>query len=102
MEFSQHWTYLLRIISVLTIVSSFSAHAVTWRDNFDDLSQWQGGNHLAQDGVLTVFINLLKPTHGLNEPIPTAQGARKAVECFPESSRDSCPVYHQGEPQRSN
>ncbi|WP_087463743.1 hypothetical protein [Oleiphilus messinensis] len=26
----------------------------------------------------TVFINLLKPTQGLNEPIPTAQGARKA------------------------
>ena len=50
----------------------------------------------------TVFINLLKPTHGLNEPTPTAQGARKAVERFPESSRDSCPVYHQGEPRRSN
>ena len=28
--------------------------------------------------TLTVFINLLKPTQGLNEPIPTAQGARKA------------------------
>ena len=26
----------------------------------------------------TVFINLLKPTQDLNEPIPTAQGARKA------------------------
>ncbi|WP_198343078.1 MBL fold metallo-hydrolase [Oleiphilus messinensis] len=28
--------------------------------------------------VVTVFINLIKPTQGLNEPIPTAQGARKA------------------------